>query len=127
MEYVASALAVLAALTFVAYPLVRGNRPERTASDQALTLAEQRAEIYRELLELEFDRRVGKLNEADFRQLSDACVARASELVDAEEVLTESIERRIEREVALARRSHQPSTAGPPTAGPSTAEEMAAR
>lgn len=116
MEYLAGALAVLAVLAFVAYPLVRGNRPERSASDQAPTLADQRAEIYRELMELEFDRRIGKLNEADFRQLSDACVARASELVDAEEALTESIERRIEREVALAHRSHQPTMSAQPTA-----------
>jgi hypothetical protein len=103
VEYLAGALVVLAALAFVAYPLVRRAGAEEAVAERPPSFAERRAAVYRELLELEFDHRVGKLSDADFRQLSDACLARATQLVAEEERETEAIDARIEREVALLR------------------------
>ena len=103
MEYLLGAVAVLAALAFVAYPLFRRSEAAPLPAETPETFAERRAGVYRELLELEFDHRVGKLSEADYRQLADACLARATALVAAEEQTTEAIDARIEREVAAMR------------------------
>ena len=103
MEYALGALAVLAVLAFVAYPLFRRVEPGTSTAEAPETFAERRAAVYRELLELEFDHRVGKLSDADFRELADACLARASQLVAAEERTTEALDARIEREVAAMR------------------------
>lgn len=111
MEYIVGAVALLAALCFVAYPLFRRS-PVAPAQPAEPSFSVQRADVYRELLELEFDHRVGKLNDADFRQLTDACIARASALVAAEERTTKALNARIEREVAAMRaalRSHAKS------------------
>ena len=103
MEYLLGTVAVLSALAFVAYPLVRRSEAEPASTETPETFAERRAAVYRELLELEFDHRVGKLSDVDFRQLSDACLARATELVATEERTTEALDARIEREVAALR------------------------
>ena len=107
MEYALGALAVVAALAFVAYPLLRRDEPAASTAEAPETFAERRAAVYRELLELEFDHRVGKLSDADFRELADACLARASQLVAAEERTTEALDARIEREVAAMRAALQ--------------------
>ena len=62
MAYLFGALVVLAVLAFVILPLLR--RPALRADSAAgPSTAEQRAEIYRELVELELDRGVGKVVE----------------------------------------------------------------
>ena len=109
MEYLLGTLAVLAALAFVAYPLFRRSDHAPPSAEAPETFAERRAAIYRELLELEFDHRVGKLSDADFRQLADACLARATALVAAEEQTTEALDARVEREVAAMRAAMQAS------------------
>ena len=109
MEYLAGTLAVAAALAFVAYPLFRRSASPAPEVEAADSYAELRAAVYRELLDLEFDHRVGKLSDADFRQLSDACLARAAGLVAAEEQTTEALDARIEREVAAMRAALQAS------------------
>ncbi len=103
MEYLVGMLVVAAALAFVAYPLFRRSAAAIRPFETAESFAERRAAVYRELLELEFDHRVGKLTDADFRQLSDACLERAARLVAAEEQTTEALDARIEREVAAMR------------------------
>lgn len=103
MEYLAGMLVVLVALAFVAYPLVRRSTPTAAVAEPPEGYAEQRAAVYRDLLEIEFDHRVGKLSDADFRQLSDACLERAARLVATEEQTTEALDARIEREVAAMR------------------------
>ena len=107
MEYVLGMLVVLAALAFVAYPLFRRSAPVAPSAEAPETFAERRAAVYRELLELEFDHRIGKLSDADFRQLTDACLARASSLVATEEQTTEALDARVEREVAAMRAAMQ--------------------
>ena len=103
MEYLLGMIAVVAALAFVAYPLFRRSAAATPPTEAPESFAERRAAVYRELLELEFDHRVGKLSQADFRQLADACLARAAALVAAEERTTEALDARIEREVAAMR------------------------
>ncbi len=106
MELALGALVVAAALGFVIYPLLRprlASTPGGPDADRQQTLAERRQAIYREIVDLEFDHRVGKLDEADYRELSDACLARAASLLaeaDAEQTL---LDERAEREIAAMR------------------------
>ncbi|MDP8922407.1 MAG: hypothetical protein M3O34_05960 [Chloroflexota bacterium] len=111
MEYLAGAVAVLAALAFVAYPLVRRAAATAPPVESTESYAERRTAVYRELLELEFDHRVGKLSNEDFRQLADACLARAAALVAAEEQMAEALDACIEREVAAMRMAMQARSA----------------
>jgi hypothetical protein len=102
MEYLLGAVVVLAALAFVALPLLRP-RQVATQADEAPSLAEQRAEVYRELLELELDQRVGKLDEADYLAQCEALIARAAALMSAEDASLREVDEQIEREIAAQR------------------------
>ena len=94
-------IAVALAVAFVLYPLVVPRRPSRgVLADE---LAEQRATIYRQVLELEFDYRMGKLSEADYHELTQALLARASALLAQAEQTNLSLEARLEEEIAAAR------------------------
>lgn len=103
MELVLGVLVVLVAVGFVVLPLVRG--PQRSAAPAPAppTPAEQRAEIYHELLDLELDQRVGKIDEADFKALSDALLARAAELIAEEDARLSAADRQVEAEIAAMR------------------------
>jgi hypothetical protein len=102
VAYLLGALVVTAVLAFVVLPLVR--RPAaRTDAATAPALAEQRAAIYRELVELELDQRVGKVTEADFMEQSEALLARAASLISAEDAESAVLDERLEREIAEAR------------------------
>jgi hypothetical protein len=104
VEYTLGGLVVAAALAFVALPLLR---PRRTASvgegEAAPSLAEQRAAVYRELLELELDHRVGKLDAADYQSLADGLRARAALLLSAEDATLRQADEQVEREIAEQR------------------------
>lgn len=113
MEYALGGLVVLAVLAFVVLPLVRrqGEQPVATPGTRpASELAAERAEIYRELVELELDQQVGKLAEADFRDLSEALLARAAALISQEEAQGSSVEAEIEREIAAMRAALKAAT-----------------
>lgn len=103
MEYVLGGLVVAGVLSFVVLPLFR-IRPSMD-TDAPIGLAEERAAIYRELVELELDQKVGKVTEADFRELSDALLARAAALIAADEGERASDDDAIELEVAVMRES----------------------
>jgi hypothetical protein len=103
VEYILGGLVVVVVLGFVALPLLR-SRPA-TDDEVSISLDEERAEIYRELLELELDRKVGKVTEADFRELSDALLARAAALIAADEGEWASNDDAIELEIAAMRES----------------------
>jgi hypothetical protein len=103
VEYLLGGLVVLAALAFVALPLLRPRRTEVGQGEATPTLAQQRAAIYRELLEAELDHRVGKLDEADFRALADGLRARASLLVSEEDAALRAADEQVEREIAEQR------------------------
>ena len=100
MEYLLGGLVVLAAIGFVALPLLRPQRSGVGEGDRAPSLAEQRAAVYRELLDAELDHRVGKLDEADFRTLADGLRARAALLLSEEEAALRQADEAVEREIA---------------------------
>ncbi len=114
MEYVLGAVVVLLALAFVGWPLLRPPRAVISAGEPVLSQAEQRAAIYRELVELELDQKLGKLDEADHRALADALMARAATLLADEDATIGSIDDQLEREIAAQRQAmHRASTAEP--------------
>src|SRR4051812_27834335 len=113
--YVLGALVVLVVLAFVVLPLMRSQQTVEvaTGSAPAPSLAEQRAGIYRELTELELDQRVGKVTEADFREQSEALLARAASLISDEDAEAAALEALVEREIADVRASLHPPTSAP--------------
>jgi hypothetical protein len=102
--YALGAVVVILVLAYVVLPLVR-RRGGQAAGPATVSLAEQRAEIYRELTELDLDQRVGKISEHDYREQSEALLARAAALIAAEDAETAAIDQEIEREIAEARAS----------------------
>ena len=105
MAYVLGGLVVLAALAFVIWPLFRPVSSPETVAETETSPAEQRAAIYRELMELELDQRLGKIDEADRQAQADALMARAAALIGEEDATRESIDERLEREIAAERQS----------------------
>lgn len=114
MEYILGAVVVLIALAFVGWPLIRPPRAVVTASEPVLSPAEQRAAIYHELVELELDQKLGKLDEADHRALADALLARAAALLTDEDASIERIDGQIEREIAAQRQAPRAAPASEP-------------
>jgi cytochrome c-type biogenesis protein CcmI len=92
---------VAIAAGFALLPLARGTRPAAESSN-ALEDTD-RAPIYRQVLELEFDYQLGKLSSEDYHQLSAELLARASELMRAEQGELSELDDEIEREIAAAR------------------------
>ncbi|MCC6173686.1 MAG: c-type cytochrome biogenesis protein CcmI [Chloroflexi bacterium] len=117
MDYLLGAALVVAALAFVVLPLTRRRSSNSMAgTGVALTPAEQRAAVYRELVDLEMDHRVGKIDDEDFQQLSDALLARASTLMAQEDSGRLAVDDEIEREIAAMRAASKRS-AEEPTSG----------
>ena len=121
MEYVLGALIVVAVLAFVVLPLLRGRRSDAEAPG-ALDPAQERAAIYRELLELELDQKVGKIAEADYREINEALLARAAALISQEDAA--SMDAEVEREIAAARQALRCAESAPTGSAP--AEETRA-
>ena len=105
-------LVVVAVIAFVVLPLLRG-RSVDTSTDVAAGPAEERAAVYRELLELELDQQVGKIAEADYRDLSDTLLARAAALISEEDAETAAADAQVEREIAAMRASLHRSELAP--------------
>ena len=102
MEYLLGAVVVLAVLAFVVLPLF-GGRSSLAGIGDAPDPTHERAAIYRELLELELDLKVGKLAEADYRELNEALLARAAALISQEDASATAADALVEREIAAAR------------------------
>ncbi len=107
MEYALAAVVVLLAVGVVLHPLVSSAVPRAPAdagsSDHNARVDHQRAAIYQEIAELQFDRGLGKLDDADLRALEDALLARAAALLAQEERVKARLDLAIEREVAIVR------------------------
>ena len=84
-------LLALLALLVLALPVAA--EPEST----------DRGQLYRQVLELDFDRQLGKLSEDDYQQLSAGLLARAGELLRQERGTLGELDEEIEREIAAAR------------------------
>ena len=108
MELVLAAIVVGAALAFVAWPLVRptptSQQADPAAGDEA-AFASRRQAIYDEILELELDRQVGKLSDADFRELSEAALERAASVLAEADASQAATDEHLEREIASVRES----------------------
>jgi hypothetical protein len=93
---------VAAAAAFVLLPFTRGAHVESaTLAPEALSA--DRYALYRQVLELEFDRDLGKLSQADFEQLSAQLLAQAGEALRVEQGTLGVVDEEIEREIAAAR------------------------
>jgi hypothetical protein len=92
---------VAAAAAFVLLPFTRGAHVESVAASDASTT--DRFGLYRQVLELEFDRDLGKLSQADFEQLSAQLLAEAGESLRDERGTLGEVDQEIEREIAAAR------------------------
>jgi cell division septation protein DedD len=103
MAYVLGAVVVLVALAIVVLPLIRPARSRVADTEAPPSPAEQRAQVYRELLELELDHRVGKIADEDFLAQSDALMARAASLMGAEDAALQHLDEQAEREIAAQR------------------------
>jgi hypothetical protein len=103
MEYLAGALVVGLVLLFVGWPLLRQSSGPTATESSEKRPEEERAEIYRELVELELDHRIGKVTSADFRDLSDSLLERAAALIVAEDAQTHDAEEQVEREIGAMR------------------------
>jgi hypothetical protein len=103
VEYLLGTLVVVLVLAFVALPLVRRSDAEPAGSAAAPGSTEERAEIYRELVELELDHRVGKVADADFHEQRDGLLARAAALIAVEDAELATTDEQIEREIAATR------------------------
>ena len=103
MEYLAGAVVVGLVLLFVGWPLLRQSASASLASPQVADPAAERAEIYRELVELELDHRIGKVTAVDFRELSDGLLARAAALIAAEDAEAHDADEQVEREIGAMR------------------------
>lgn len=114
VAYALGVLVVVLVLAFVVLPLMRRRAPT-TAVAATPSLAERRAEIYRELTELELDQRVGKVSAADYQEQSEALLARAAVLIAAEDAEAAAIDQQVEREIAEVRASlkHASETTAP--------------
>jgi len=94
-------LFVAAAAAFVLLPFTRGAQVEATVSPQLSS--SDRFGLYRQVLELEFDRDMGKLSQADFEQLSAELLAQAGAALRDEQGTLGVVDQEIEREIAAAR------------------------
>ena len=112
MEYAVGGLVVLAVLAFVLLPLI-GTRSSEVLRPLSPSSAEERAAVYRELLELELDRKVGKIAEPEFQEQSDALLARAATLIAGEDAQVAADDEALEREIAETRRSLRPAESSP--------------
>lgn len=92
---------VAAAAAFVLLPLARGAHFENAVLTVGQTA--DRHALYRQVLELEFDRDMGKLSEEDYNQLSAALLAEAGEALREERGALGVVDEEIEREIAAAR------------------------
>ncbi len=107
MEYLAGVVVMVLALAAVVVPLLSPGRAELTwepeVEDDAGSLHAQRQAIYRQIAELQLDRRLGKLDEADFRELKDALLSRAASLLEDAGRRRLAMEQLAERTIAEAR------------------------
>ena len=91
---------VAAAAAFVLLPVAHGAQTERNVP---LNSGVDRGGIYRQILELEFDRDMGKLSGADFELLSVELLAQAGQALREERGVLGAVDEEIEREIAAAR------------------------
>ncbi|MBV9579820.1 MAG: hypothetical protein JO057_14620 [Chloroflexi bacterium] len=110
---------VAAAAAFVLLPFARGAHVESVMT--AENPGADRFKLYQQVLELEFDRDMGKLSSVDFDLLSAQLLAQASAALRDEQGSLGAVDEEIEREIAAARAAFaaaRQSTRPTPTESP---------
>lgn len=92
---------VATAAAFVLLPFARGTHVEAALASDNPTA--DRVRLYQQVLELEFDRDMGKLSSADFEQLSAELLTQAGASLRDERGTLGAVDEEIEREIAAAR------------------------
>ena len=89
MEYALGFLISAVVITIVGAPLFREHRAWAVLAPHTrrAVLLEQRDTLLRELKDLEFDRRMGKIDDADYAELHSALSGRTTAVLDALEAL----------------------------------------
>jgi cytochrome c-type biogenesis protein CcmI len=103
------ALAAAAALL----PLLRGAPSQPVTAPVTDPADAERFELYRQVLELEFDQQTGKLSSEDFESLTRELLGRAGQLLHARQAEgaasastpAPDVEAEVEREIAAARKA----------------------
>lgn len=102
---IAGMLLVAAVAGFSLLPLVIHTRPNPLTLSTSPDADAERQRLYRQVLELEFDHRTGKLSAADYATLSDELLVRAAELLRSKPRTSADVEDALEQEIAAARRA----------------------
>lgn len=96
LSWVITAILLVVAAVWVGLPIWRRQKPHELAEnvgerngDERATLLQQKEQAYAELKEIEFDYKVGKLSENDYRQLSTRYRAVAMAVLQQLEALHE--------------------------------------
>lgn len=92
---------VALAAAFVLLPFTRGAQSEQ--STPPLGGSAERMALYRQVVELEFDRDMGKLSQADYDVLSADLLAQAGAALREERGALSAVDDEIEHEIAAAR------------------------
>ena len=94
---------VAAAAAFALLPFVRGVSESSNDAAEPEPLGTERGQLYRQVIELDFDRQLGKLSEEDYRELSAGLLSQAGQLLREERGTLGELDEEIEREIAAAR------------------------
>ena len=107
VELALAGLLVTATLAFVVYPLIRPPAASQAEVVEQATpphhLTSRRHAIYRDIVDLQFDRRMGKLTQADYQQLSEESLRRAADLLAQGDAADAQLEAHVEREIEATR------------------------
>jgi hypothetical protein len=93
----------LLALVYVLYPIFRPSRGEINHRAELSDVDERRRVLYHQILDVEFDQQVGKIDQADARELTEQLLQQAASLVADESKAHDNIEAEIEREILAVR------------------------
>jgi hypothetical protein len=86
-------------------PLVRGSRAADDVAPRADNPDADRLQLYRAVIDLEFDYQTGKLSLSDYQLLSAELLARAGDQLRASRSQHADVDAEIEREIAAARKA----------------------
>ena len=107
---------VACAAAFALLPFAQGSASLTDSAGPDLTQVD-RFELYRQIMELEFDLHMGKITQEDYQLQSSELLARAGAALNAEKGSLGEIDAEIEREIAAARAAFAAArqSAGAPT------------
>jgi hypothetical protein len=94
---------VAAAAAFALVPFARPHRAVDDGGALGIATTNARFAVYRQLLELEFDRDLGKLSQDDYSALSAELLNDAAAALRSERGALVAVDAEIEREIAAAR------------------------